>query len=151
MKHGYAGYIGTGAPVESQIHVKDLARAYVVLLHHMEASPPIELLINPYYFCESTGDHEPSWKEIAETIGQGLHKAGKISDATPKSVEKELWGDLFGDLTPSIIGLNSRSRALRLRELGWSPQEKDWRASFLEDELSEIIKEDCGSFSGYKA
>lgn len=150
MKHGYAGYVGTGSPVESQIHVKDLARAYVVLLHHMEQSPPIELLINPYYFCECTGDAEPSWKEIAETIGQGLHKAGKIQDPTPKSVPEDLWGDLFGEYTSAVIGLNSRSRALRLRELGWSPVEKDWRASYLEDELPEIIKEDCGSFAGYK-
>jgi nucleoside-diphosphate-sugar epimerase len=33
LKHGYAGYIGEGLSVELQVHVLDLARAYIVLLH----------------------------------------------------------------------------------------------------------------------
>lgn len=53
-------------------------------------------------------------------------------------------------VTPPVIGLNSRSRAIRLRELGWEPSEKDWKRSYFEDELPEILKEDIGSFSGYK-
>lgn len=32
LKHGYAAHVGKGEPVESNIHVMDLARAYVVLL-----------------------------------------------------------------------------------------------------------------------
>lgn len=32
LKHGYAGHVGKGLSVESQIHVPDLARAYIVLL-----------------------------------------------------------------------------------------------------------------------
>lgn len=39
---------------------------------------------------------------------------------------------------------------MRLRELGWEPREKDWKRSYFEDELPEILKEDTGSFAGYK-
>lgn len=31
-KHGFSGHVGKGLAVESQIHVLDLARAYIVLL-----------------------------------------------------------------------------------------------------------------------
>lgn len=150
MKHGYAVHVGTGEPVESNIHVLDLARAYVVLLHHMEQTPAADLLANPYYFCESTGDNEPSWKEIATVIGSALHQAAKIKDPTPRTLPENLYGDVFGAHTTAAIGLNSRSRANRLRALGWKPIEKDWRRSYIEDELPEIITEDCGNFNGYK-
>ena len=149
LKHGFAAHIGKGEAIESNIHVMDLARAYITLLHHMEKTSPAQLLTNPYYFCECTGDNEPSWRQVAEAIGEGLHKAGKIQDPTPKTLPKELYGDVFGDFTPPIIGLNSRSRAVRLRELGWEPREKDWKSSYLDDELPEILKEELGEFKGY--
>ncbi|KAG4218486.1 hypothetical protein PC116_g33034, partial [Phytophthora cactorum] len=39
LKHGFAGHVGAGLPVESNIHVNDLARGYVTLLHHLESTP----------------------------------------------------------------------------------------------------------------
>ncbi|KAK4621928.1 Oxidase ucsJ [Fulvia fulva] len=137
LKHGFAAHVGKGEGVESNIHVKDLARAYIVSK-------------NPYYFCETTGDKEPSWREVAELIGEQLHKVGKIQDPKPRQLKEDLWADVFGDFTGAVIGLNSRSRAVRLRELGWKPQEKGWRASYVEDELPQILKEETGSFAGYK-
>jgi nucleoside-diphosphate-sugar epimerase len=53
LKHGYAPCVGKGLGVESNIHVFDLARAYMVLLHHLELTAPAETLENPYYFCKS--------------------------------------------------------------------------------------------------
>lgn len=150
LKHGYAAHVGKGLGVESNIHVLDLARAYIVLLHHMEKSSAAQVLENPYYFCETTGDQEPSWKDVAALIGEQLHKAGKIQDPTPKELKEEDWNDVFGEFSGAVIGLNSRSRAVRLRELGWKPTEKDWRRSYIEDELPEILKEDQGGFAGYK-
>lgn len=149
-KHGYAGYVGKGLAVESNIHVLDLARAFVVLLHAVEkASPSDELIQNPYFYVENSGDNEPSWKEVAEAIGEGLHKAGVIKDATPKTIPEDLHGDLFAQYTGAVVGLNSRSRANRLRKLGWKPQEKSWRESYLEDELPVLLKEDVSNFAGY--
>ena len=149
LKHGYAPVVGKGDPVESNIHVMDLARAYITLLHHMEASPAVDLLTNPYYFCECTGENEPSWKEVATLIGSALHRHGKIKDPEPCTVPEDKYSDLFGPITPAVIGLNSRSRANRLRALGWKPVEKDWKASYVEDELPELLKEDNKNFSGY--
>lgn len=150
LKHGYAAHVGKGEGVESNIHVLDLARAYIVLLHHLETSSPAQTLENPYYFCETTGDQEVSWREVAELIGSELHKAGKIPDPKPRELKKELWGDVFGKFSGAVIGLNSRSRAVRLRDLGWEPREKDWKRSYVEDELPEILKEETGGFAGYK-
>ncbi|CAJ2502949.1 Uu.00g103430.m01.CDS01 [Anthostomella pinea] len=155
LKHGFAGHVGQGLAVESNIHVLDLARAYVVLLHHLESVPADDPQVrdNPYYFCETTGDAEPSWKDVASVIGESLHKAGLISDAAPRTIPPETYGDLFGaDFTAAVIGLNSRSRAVRLRELGWRPVEKSWRDSYVGDELPVILKEegDLEAFSGYQ-
>ncbi|PIA91931.1 hypothetical protein CB0940_09839 [Cercospora beticola] len=150
LKHGYAAHVGKGLGVESNIHVLDLARAYIVLLHHLEKVSAAQTLENPYYFCETTGDNEPSWYEVAKAIGEGLHKAGKLKDPEPKELTKDKWDDAFAGFTGAVIGLNSRSRANRLRALGWEPKEKDWKASYLEDELPEILKEDVGGFAGYK-
>ena len=148
LKHGFAGHVGQGLAIESQIHVMDLARAYVVLLHWMESADPKELLANPYFFCEN--GYEASWKEVATEIGKGLHAAGKIKDPNPKEFPKDLYNDLFGPGTDAVIGLNSRSRAVRLRKLGWQPKEKGVWESYRDDELPQILKEEGKDFHGYK-
>ncbi|OTB02759.1 hypothetical protein M426DRAFT_322359 [Hypoxylon sp. CI-4A] len=153
LKHGYAGHVGNGLPVWSTIHVLDLARGYVTLLHHLESTPASspDIQENPYYFSENTGDDEPSWKEIAEVIGSELHKAGLLPDPTPRTIPTENHVDIFQEFTESVVGLNSRSRAVRLRALGWKPVEKSWKESFIQDELPVILKEnvDHKAFSGY--
>jgi nucleoside-diphosphate-sugar epimerase len=146
IKRGWSGVVGKGLSVESQIHVMDLARGYVVLLHYMERNSPKVVLENPYFFCEN--GVEASWMEVAVEVGKGLYKAGRIKDATPKEVPRELYGELFGEATPGVIGLNSRSRAVRLRELGWEPREKSWRESYYEDELPALLKEEGGGLVG---
>jgi nucleoside-diphosphate-sugar epimerase len=149
LKHGFSGYLGEGLAVESQIHVMDLTRAYMVLLKHMESVPAKEFLENPYFFCENGLTEDTAWVDVAKMIGEGLHKAGKIDSAEPKTVPESMFEDLFGADTPAVIGLNSRSRAVRLRELEWEPREKSMRESYFEDELPEILKEELGEFAGY--
>ncbi|WPH03941.1 NAD dependent epimerase/dehydratase family protein [Acrodontium crateriforme] len=51
IKHGFAAHIGEGLSVESNVHVLDLARAYITLLHHLEESKPKQTLANPYFYC----------------------------------------------------------------------------------------------------
>ncbi len=148
LKHGFVGHIGKGLSVESQIHIMDLARAYIVILHWMEEADPREVLANPYFFCEN--GYEASWKEVATEVGKGLHAAGKIKDPTPKEFSEDMYDDLFGPYSSTLIGLNSRSRAVRLRELGWQPREKGVWESYREDELPEILKEEGREFHGYE-
>jgi len=59
LKHGYAGHVGKGLSVWSEIHVFDLARAYVTLLHWLEDTDAAKVLENPYFFCEN--GHEFAW------------------------------------------------------------------------------------------
>lgn len=35
-----------------------------------------------------------TWAEAAKEIGKGLHKAGKVKDATPKTIPTELYADV---------------------------------------------------------
>ncbi|KAF2452218.1 NAD(P)-binding protein [Karstenula rhodostoma CBS 690.94] len=148
LKHGFAGHVGAGLSVESQIHVLDLARAYIVLLHYMEKSPASVFLDNPYFFCEN--GREFSWREVAEQVGKSLKEKGLLKDAEPKEFSEKDWEELFGEYTGAVIGLNSRSRAVRLRELGWEAREKGIWESWLEDELPELLKEEgLGKSSRY--
>ena len=147
LKHGYPAHVGAGKSVWSNIHVADLARGFVTVLHHLESKPSDE---NPYFFCENSGENEPSWGEMVAAIGAVLHAEGKINDPTPREMPVETYGDVFGpEFTGPVVGMNSRSRAVRLRELGWKPKEKGWKESLVEDELPILLKEDHSKYQGY--
>jgi nucleoside-diphosphate-sugar epimerase len=146
IKHGYAGQIGKGRSVWNQIHVKDLARGYMVLLHWMESTSLDDLPQSPYFFCEN--GQELSWGDCAAEVGRILKKAGKIGQSTPKPIPEQNYGDLFGDSSGVVAGSNARNRASRLRKLGWAPLEKDTFASLAEDEIPLILLE-TGEFNGY--
>ncbi|KAH8656290.1 hypothetical protein BGZ61DRAFT_466976 [Ilyonectria robusta] len=148
VKHGYAGYVGGGKAVWGQIHVADLARAYLAILHYMESTSGDKVLENPYFFIEN--GEEYSWQRCAEEIGKALQKAGKIQDPTPRQIPSDLYNDLFGEWSLAVIGRNARNRANRLRALGWKPREKSTFNSLLTDELPIILAE-TSDFQGYSA
>jgi len=148
IKHGYAGYVGKGKAVWGQIHVADLARGYLSILHYMERTSGEKVLENPYFFIEN-GD-EYSWERCAEEIGRALQKAGKVQDPTPKEIPSDLYSDLFGEWSVPVIGQNARNRANRLRALGWKPQEKSTFDSLISDELPILLAEK-GDYKGYAA
>ena len=149
LKHGYPAHVGQGKSVWSNVHVRDLARGFVTVLHHLESSQASGES-NPYFFAENSGDNEPSWGEMVAVIGEELHAKGRIQDPTPKEMPVETYGDVFGpEFTGPVVGMNSRSRAVRLRQLGWKPQEKGWKESLVEDELPILLKEDSSNYKGY--
>ncbi|THY68903.1 NAD(P)-binding protein [Aureobasidium pullulans] len=148
IKHGYAGYVGKGEAVWGQVHVADLARGYMTILHYMESTPGNEILKNPYFFVENGEEH--SWKQCAEEIGKALHKAGKIQDPNPREISTDLYVDLFQEWSLAVIGQNARNRANRLRALGWQPTEKSTFDSFVTDELPILLAEK-GEYKGYGA
>lgn len=142
LVRGWAGHVGAGLSVESQIHVKDLARAYVVLLHALERGEvDDDVRANPYFFCEN--GREFSWKEVAEGVAASLAKVGRLPAAEVRPFDRDAgdWDQLFAAGTGPAIGLNSRSRAVRLRELGWAPREKGIWESWEQDELPAVLRE----------
>ena len=147
VKHGYAPVIGEGLSIRCNIHVQDLVRAYMVILHWMETADASSVLENPYFFCDS--GTEMTWGDAAREIGRALHDAGRIDDPEPRNPPKELYGDLFGPYSPTTVGANSRSRGERLREMGWKPREKGVFESLRDDEIPLILQEDGKEFRGY--
>jgi nucleoside-diphosphate-sugar epimerase len=147
-RHGYAGYVGGGKAVWGFVHVADLARGYLTILHYMESTSGEKVLENPYFFIEN--GEEYSWERCAEEIGRALKNAGKMQDATPRQVPRDLYNYLFGEWSLVVIGQNARNRANRLRALGWKPQEKSTFDSLVTDELPIILAEKS-EFQGYSA
>ncbi|ESZ94112.1 NAD dependent epimerase/dehydratase family protein [Sclerotinia borealis F-4128] len=143
IKHGYSGHIGNGLSKWSQVHVRDLARGYVTLLHSLQNNQMD--VQNPYFFCSNGKDL--SWADCAVEIGKILYQEGKIESPEPRSIPRELYTDLFGPDSSVVVGSNSRIQANRLRHLGWEPREKGTLASLL-DEIPITIREQ-GHFSGY--
>ncbi|RDL30389.1 NAD(P)-binding protein [Venustampulla echinocandica] len=148
IKHGYAGYVGKGKALWSHIHVSDLARGYMTILHYMESTAGVEVLQNPYFFIEN--GEEYSWERCAAEIGKALYKAGKIQDPKPKEITPDLYSYIFGDWSIPVVGQNARCRANRLRALGWKPSAKKTFDSLVEDELSILLAEKT-DFAGYAA
>ncbi|KAI9695128.1 MAG: hypothetical protein M1820_008896 [Bogoriella megaspora] len=138
LTHGFAGYVGEGTNVWSVVHVQDLGRAYIPLLAWIEKAAPAEVLANPYFFAES--GEEVSMKEAAEHIGGALYDMGKLKSLKVQAFKEEDYQHVFGDFTAKALGCNSRSRAIRLRELGWKIKEKDAKTTWREDEIPSIVK-----------
>ncbi|KAF7550745.1 hypothetical protein G7Z17_g5508 [Cylindrodendrum hubeiense] len=147
IKHGYAGHVGEGLSSWNQVHVKDLARGYMTVLHWLDRTSPDDVLVNPYWFCEN--GEELSWHDAAAEIGRALHKEGRIQTAQTKAIPPDNYGDLFGTYSEVVVGSNSRNRANRLRKLGWEAREKKSLASLVEDEIPLILQE-TGPFNGYE-
>lgn len=149
IKHGFAGHVGKGLSTWSQVHIADLARGYLTILHWLEQPTSTDSITeNPYFFIEN--GEQLSWGECATEIGKALYAAGKIRSPEPKEIPKELYSDLFGVYTRRVIGSNARNQAVRLRELGWHAKEKTTHGSLSEDEIPIILEEE-GDFKGYAA
>lgn len=146
IKHRYAGHVGGGKAVWSTVHVADLARAYVMVLHWIEKAPDSVALENPYFFCEN--GEEISWGELAGMIGSALQPLGKLDDGKPKEIPETNYNDIFGEYSTVVCSANSRSRAQRVREMGWQPREKIIRDAFISEELP-LLLEEKGEFHGY--
>ncbi|KAF4767816.1 hypothetical protein HAV15_009317 [Penicillium sp. str.  len=132
--HGYVKTVlgrGKGFVVElgenvcSWCSVRDVAFAIVFVLDKIiTGSSDIEYGQDGYYFVQ-TG--EVSFREQAQAVATKLQQLGKLdTDAidelsVPQATEIHPYAGL-------LWGASCRSRADRLRSIGWSPQETDWKA-----------------------
>jgi len=112
-KSGVPRHVGRGLNIWSTVHVEDVADLYLLALHRAPAGT--------FMFVENG---EASFRDIANAIGRALG----LGLAQPWPIESAIaeWGY---ERAVYALGSNSRVRALRARELGWSPAHRsvlDW-------------------------
>ncbi|KAH8179498.1 NAD(P)H-binding domain-containing protein [Sarocladium implicatum] len=147
LKYGYAAQIGQGLSKWSQVHIKDLARGYIAILHWLEGVSTKEANLNHYWFCENGEDL--SWGDIAAGIGRVLFEAGRLPEPSVKTLPRSEYNNMFGaQATDLVLGSNARTRASRLRKLGWTATEKSMLKSLADNEIPSILEEKV-DFQGY--
>lgn len=141
LSHGFTGYVGEGRNEWSLVHVKDLGNVYMSLLDYIikdSSFSSAALRENPYFFVEDGST--TSMRDMAEHISRILYDLGKIPSPKVQSFSDADYDDVWGPvMTPVAFGTNSRIRAVRLRELGWEPREKDFWTSMKEEEIQSMV------------
>ncbi|MCJ1445354.1 MAG: hypothetical protein MMC23_005859 [Stictis urceolatum] len=124
---GGAFVVGEGKNRYSWSSVRDIARALGWVAG--EALRGVDCRIGwgerGYYYVESA---ETGTKERAEVLGRKLLQMGKAKSAEVEVLGKEEVEEKFGEFMNLIVGSNMRSRADRLKGLGWKPLDLDWVA-----------------------
>ena len=131
LKRGKAETIGAGESTWDNVHIDDLVDGYIILLDQLlaaygpdakpDAKPSPYLTTGPegYYFAENGRN---SWKQIAEKIGEVLHKKGiSKSPNVTTFPDGEVDSAIEGPFPRQVVGSQSNSTAQRIRKLGWKP------------------------------
>ncbi|KAJ5611899.1 hypothetical protein N7528_009004 [Penicillium herquei] len=125
LGRGKGFVVEKGANVWSWCSVHDVASAIVFALDRVIiGSPDLQYGKDGYYFVH-TG--EVSFGEQAQVVATKLTELGKLeTDAideltVPQATEIHPYAGL-------LWGASCRSRADRMRAIGWAPQETDWKA-----------------------
>lgn len=124
-KTGVVRHVGPGLNIWSNVHIDDVASAYVLAIEKASAGS--------FYFIESG---EASFADMAKAISEALGLAAPMPWPLEDAIAE--WGY---EMASYGLGSNSRARGSRARsELGWNPQGKgviDW------------IKQDMASKAGH--
>ncbi|PYH38802.1 2-deoxyglucose-6-phosphate phosphatase [Aspergillus neoniger CBS 115656] len=120
LNRGKGFTVGKGENLWDYCHVSDVAKAFVVLTEEALKPNGGTATWGPegYYFAEAG---EFSWKGVSEKVTQIAHESGKLvtADIETLAVEDAI---KFHPWAPVLWGGNCRSRASRLRALGWKPE-----------------------------
>lgn len=132
LRYGQALQVGKGLNIWNKVHVVDLAKFYILLLQRSLQEPQtsgakgtLPKNQDAYWFAE---DGEFAWGEVAQSIArafvaQGINKSGEVKGTSPEE-EEAVWPP--NSHPGGYIGANSRSRAVKAREiLGWTPEPRD--------------------------
>jgi nucleoside-diphosphate-sugar epimerase len=123
-KTGSACYVGEGLNCYSNVHIEDLAEAYLAVVERGEAGA---------LYHAVAGEIPNRW--LAEAVGRDL-------GVPTRSLTPEEAFEVFGKFATLIsIGASSRSRSPRLRrELGWAPKHLNMLDQIGEPRLRELAK-----------
>jgi len=129
-----APVIGGGKAMWNNVHVHDLARAFVLLVEEAANNNTDPKLWgnNGYYFTEN-GEHV--WGELSKVVAESAKEQGLLKEVQTEQMDMETAKKTAGFEAVSW-GWNSRGKARRFKEvLGWKPQERS-----IEDEVPTIVK-----------
>ncbi|KAJ5107200.1 hypothetical protein N7456_003875 [Penicillium angulare] len=120
LNRGKGFTVGSGNNIWDYAHVSDIAKAFVLLTEEALKPNGGAATWGPegYYFVESG---EFTWKTISEKVTELAHKQGKLATAEVEELTVED-AVKFHPWAPVLWGGNCRSRASRLRALGWKPE-----------------------------
>lgn len=124
LARGKAFQIDQGANLWSWVSVSDVAAAILFTLEEVLAgSPDLEYGMNGYYFVQ-TG--ESSFAEQAQVVAKKLKALGKLEtdEVDELTVAQATEIHPYAGL---LWGASCRSRADRLRAIGWVPRETEWK------------------------
>ncbi|KAI7829741.1 NAD-P-binding protein [Gamsiella multidivaricata] len=146
LLHSQAMQLGQGLNVWSKIHVIDLAHLYLSLLERALQEPQDDSITgtlpknqDAYYFCQEGEDF--SYGDVAKEIAKAFKDLGINDSGTVRGTKPEEESALWLEGAAGSIGGNSRSRAIKAREiLGWVPEFKDF-AGYIHDEIKRQLKE----------
>ncbi|KAH0291210.1 NAD(P)-binding protein [Aureobasidium namibiae CBS 147.97] len=129
-----APIIGGGKAIWNNVHVHDLARAFVLLVEEAANNNTDPKLWgnNGYYFTEN-GEHV--WGDLSKVVAESAKQQGLLKEVKSEQMDMETAKKTAGFEAISW-GWNSRGKARRFKEvLGWKPQERS-----IEDEVPTIVK-----------
>lgn len=136
LAHGKAFVLGAGANVISSSHVVDATAALLFIIEEAlkGESSRITWGRDGYYMVESS---ESSFREDAKEVAEVLYQRALIPTAEVDNLNKDTVSQ-FWPLGPLLWGSNSRSRAEKLRSLGWRPSAVSRRDS-LNDAVDSVL------------
>lgn len=101
---GTARYLGKGENVWSNVHIEDLVDLYLLVLERAPAGA--------FFFAENG---EANFHDMVTAFGKRFHLP---TGSLPVAEAEALWG---AEMARLGLASNSRVRAKRARELGWTP------------------------------
>ncbi|KAF2806935.1 NAD dependent epimerase/dehydratase family protein [Mytilinidion resinicola] len=144
IKAGQALLLGDGKAVWDYIHIADLSTMFEFLLAKILDGDRIPSGKEGMYFSE-TGRY--AWRDLMQGIADAGKDLGvlKTNELKPITLEEGVQVG-YGSSAPFVelaYASNSRSRAHKIRELGWKPQktEEDFQKNFRDDFVAVLIQQ----------
>ncbi|KAF2498698.1 NAD dependent epimerase/dehydratase family protein [Lophium mytilinum] len=144
IKAGQALLLGDGKAVWDYIHIADLSTMFELMLAKILDGDDIPSGKEGIYFSE-TGYY--AWRDLMQGIADAGKELGVLKTNELKPITLEEAVQVGYGLSNPVLELsyasNSRSRALKIRELGWKSQktERDFRKNFRDDFVAVLVQQ----------
>lgn len=138
LKFQQAAMVNKGLNKWHGVHVKDLAKLYLLLGEAaVQGGPPATWDDQGYYLAENGAF---VWGEVLAAVAKEAHSQGLLPSPDTKQLSAEEINTLFGfRYARSAIGSDSQGKSLRARNLlGWKPAERS-----LMDEIPTVVTDEA--------